>query len=150
MVKQSTLEGSFDIPSDQDLRNLIVDSIPETAGLVSLKGFKMDLSANREFRKFFFAARCECKTSALLSVEIAENKKLEEVTKQLQNMGDTSNPNNPRDTRKLKYKMDKRLEDLENKGSNKFIIILSLTIINLLMFVAMVVLILKIQGIINF
>ena len=75
MAKQSTLEGSFDIPSDQDLRNLIVDSIPETAGLVSLKGFKMDLSANREFRKFFFAARCECKTSALLSVEIAEDKK---------------------------------------------------------------------------
>jgi len=83
MAKQRTLEGSFDIPSDQDLRNLIVDSIPETAGLVSLKGFKMDLSANREFRKFFFAARCECKTSALLSVEIAEDKKLEEVKKVL-------------------------------------------------------------------
>ena len=81
MAKQNILEGSFGIPSDQDLRDLIVDAIPETAGLVSLKGFKMDLSANRGFRKFFFAARCECKTSALLSVEIAEDKKLEEVKK---------------------------------------------------------------------
>ena len=83
MAKQNILEGSFGIPSDQDLRDLIVDAIPETAGLVSLKGFKMDLSANREFRKFFFAARCECKTSALLSVEIAEDKKLKEVKKVL-------------------------------------------------------------------
>ena len=81
MAKQNIPEGSLGIPSDQDLRDLIVDAIPETAGLVSLKGFKMDLSANRGFRKFFFAARCECKTSALLSVEIAEDKKLEEVKK---------------------------------------------------------------------
>ena len=81
MVNHNTLEGSLGIPNDQDLRDLIVDSIPETAKLIPLKGFKMDLSANHKFRKLFFAARCECKTSALLSVEIAEDKKLEEVKK---------------------------------------------------------------------
>ena len=44
-----------------------------------MRGFKMDLSANRGFRKVFFSARCECGTAALMSVEIAFERTAEEV-----------------------------------------------------------------------
>ena len=48
-----------------------------------LKGFKIDLSANPDFRKFFYAARCECGTAALLSVEVARSKSVADVEQAL-------------------------------------------------------------------
>ena len=48
-----------------------------------MRGFKMDLSANRGFHKVFFAARCECTTVALLSVEVSEDKTLADVERAL-------------------------------------------------------------------
>ena len=52
-------------------------------GLSPLSGFKMDLSANPGFRKVFFSARCECKTVALLSVEVSGEKTLQDVERAL-------------------------------------------------------------------
>ena len=39
----------------------------------------MDLSANPGFQKVYFSARCECGTAALLSVEVADDKTVEEI-----------------------------------------------------------------------
>jgi hypothetical protein len=44
-----------------------------------MKGFKLNLSANSGFRKVYFSARCKCGTAALLSVEVAKGKSLEQV-----------------------------------------------------------------------
>ena len=54
--------------------------MPAELGITPLKnGFKMNLSANPVFHKVFFSARCDCKTAALLSVEVSEKKTLQEV-----------------------------------------------------------------------
>jgi len=53
------------------------------AGLTPLRGFKLDLSANPDFRKVFFSASCDCGTAALLSVEVAGDKTLEDVREAL-------------------------------------------------------------------
>ena len=47
--------------------------------MAALKGFGIDLSGNPGFRKVFFSARCQCGTVALLSVEVAEEKTIEQV-----------------------------------------------------------------------
>ena len=39
----------------------------------------MDLTANPDFRKVFFAVRCDCGTAGLLSVEVAPDKTVEEM-----------------------------------------------------------------------
>jgi hypothetical protein len=44
-----------------------------------MSGFKLDLSANADFRKLFFSATCDCGTSALLSVEVSKDKTVEEI-----------------------------------------------------------------------
>ena len=48
-----------------------------------MRGLKTDLSANPGFRKVFFSTRCECGTAALLSVEIAQEKTLDDVKQAL-------------------------------------------------------------------
>ncbi len=72
-----------DVPSDQGLRAMIAEAVPESVGLTPLKGFGMDLSANPGFRKVFFSARCDCGTAALLSVEVAREKTAAEVRQAL-------------------------------------------------------------------
>ena len=52
-------------------------------GLSPLEGFKLDLSANSGFHKLFFASRCKCGTSALLSVEVGRGKTHAEVQEAL-------------------------------------------------------------------
>lgn len=69
--------------SDRQLRSLIIEALPESLGLTPLDGFKMNLSANPGFRKVFFSARCDCGTAALLSVEVAEEKTLEDIQEAL-------------------------------------------------------------------
>jgi hypothetical protein len=44
-----------------------------------MSGFKMNLSANADFRKLFFSATCDCGTSALLSVEVSKDKTGDEI-----------------------------------------------------------------------
>ena len=56
------------------IQKLIVDQFSEDVRLRPMSGFKMDFSANPGFKKIFFAASCDCETSALLSVEISEEK----------------------------------------------------------------------------
>ena len=63
----------------EDLQRIFRDALSEDQGLRVLKGFKLDLSANKDFHKLFVAARCDCGTSALLSVEVGQDKTLEEV-----------------------------------------------------------------------
>ena len=65
--------------SDSQIQTLIGDAIPDALGLDLMEGFKMDLSANADFRKLFFSAKCECGTSALLSVEISRDKTVDEI-----------------------------------------------------------------------
>jgi hypothetical protein len=65
--------------NDDTLRRLILDQLGEKTKLRSLSGFKLDFSANLGFRKFFFSSSCECKTAALLSVEISESKTDKEI-----------------------------------------------------------------------
>ena len=75
-------------PDAQALRDLIHGALPADARLVPLPGFRMDLSANPGFRKVFFAARCTCGTSALLSVEVSETKSMREVHEALPSLVD--------------------------------------------------------------
>ena len=60
-----------------------MDALSPDLELEALRGFKMDLSANKDFHKVFFAARCECTTVALLSVEASAEKTLGEVRRAL-------------------------------------------------------------------
>ena len=65
------------------LRRLVLDAVSPDLDLSALRGLKMDLSANRGFHKVFFAARCECTTVALLSVEVSEEKTVADVKRAL-------------------------------------------------------------------
>ncbi len=76
----STPSGSIDA---SELSALIAEAVPDDAGLTPLTGFKMDLSANKGFRKVFFSARCDCGTVGVLSVEVAPDKTREEVDQAL-------------------------------------------------------------------
>ena len=67
------------IPEDRELQALIAGAVSPGAGLTPLPGFKLDLSANRNFRKVFFKAGCDCGTAALLSVEVGGDKTLDEI-----------------------------------------------------------------------
>jgi len=62
---------------------MIGGALPADSGLTSLRGLKMDLSANRGFRKVMFSAHCGCGTAAVLSVEVAEGKTGREVEEAL-------------------------------------------------------------------
>ena len=66
-----------------EIRKLIDEALPKDSGLAPLRGFKLDLSANRGFRKFFYSARCGCGTAALLSLEVALEKTPEDVSRSL-------------------------------------------------------------------
>ena len=61
------------------IQKLIVGQFSEDIRLRPMSGFKMDFSANPGFKKIFFAASCDCETSALLSVEISEEKDDNEI-----------------------------------------------------------------------
>lgn len=61
------------------IQKLIVDQFSEDIRLRPMSGFKKDFSANPGFKKIFFAASCDCETSALLSVEISEEKDDNEI-----------------------------------------------------------------------
>ena len=80
---QSAKKDKQRAPSEEQLRAFIAAVVPADAGLKPLQGLDMDLSANRDFHKVFFSARCDCGTSALLSVEVARDKTLEEVSRAL-------------------------------------------------------------------
>ena len=63
-----------------DIQNLIIENLqPFPSNLRALPGFKLNLSANNGFHKFFFAVSCDCGTSALLSVEVSEDKSDNEI-----------------------------------------------------------------------
>ena len=72
--------GSID---DSELSALIAGAVPDDAGLTPLPRFKIDLSANRGFRKVFFTAHCDCGTAGVLSVEVAQDKTREEIERAL-------------------------------------------------------------------
>ena len=61
------------------IQKLIVDQFSKDIRLRPMSGFKMDFSANPGFKKIFFAASCDCETSALLSVEISVEKDDNEI-----------------------------------------------------------------------
>ena len=65
--------------SDGQIQSLIADAFPDDLGLTPMSGFNLNLSANADFRKLFFSATCDCGTSALLSVEISNDKTVDEI-----------------------------------------------------------------------
>tara|TARA_B100000686_G_C16663477_1_gene902287 strand:- start:364 stop:753 length:390 start_codon:yes stop_codon:yes gene_type:complete len=67
------------VMDNTQIQKLIVDEFSEDVTLRPMSGFKMDFSANPGFRKIFFAASCVCETSALLSVEISDDKDDHEI-----------------------------------------------------------------------
>ena len=73
----------LETPSDERLRTMIVEALPGDLRLTPLKGFTMGESAHRGFRKVFFSARCDCGTAALLSVEVAREKEIDEINQAL-------------------------------------------------------------------
>ena len=73
---------------EQLRRDLISDAVPDESSLRPLSGFKLDLSANPGFHKVFFSARCDCGTSALLSVEVAQGKTIAQVRQALPSLVD--------------------------------------------------------------
>ena len=84
-----TISGSVEssvgevAPSDRQLRAMVVEALPADTRLIPLKGFGMNLSANPDFRKVFFSAKCDCGTAALLSVEIAQEKTINQIEQAL-------------------------------------------------------------------
>ena len=68
-----------DVPTDEQVHSVLGRALAGDSPLSPLKGFKMDLTANPDFRKVFFAARCDCGTAGLLSVEVAPDKTVEEM-----------------------------------------------------------------------
>jgi len=89
LIPRSEIAGSADtqrgrgntapLPSVKQLHSLIAEALPAEARLTPLKGFKIDLTANPDFQKIFFAARCDCGTVGLLSVEVSREKSMAEV-----------------------------------------------------------------------
>ena len=77
---QSSLQA-HNFSTDQQVVSAVGQYPSGPNSLQPLKGFKLDFSANRGFRKFFYSAKCDCGTSALLSVEISERKELMEIKK---------------------------------------------------------------------
>jgi hypothetical protein len=67
------------IPDDLGLVNIIISGVPSDIGLTPLRGFKLNLSANPGFRKVFFSAKCDCGTAAVLSVEVAGDKTVDQI-----------------------------------------------------------------------
>ena len=64
----------------EDIQRLISKNLEEfESNLRPLVGFKLNFSANEGFHKIFFSASCTCGTSALLSVEVSENKSDNEI-----------------------------------------------------------------------
>ena len=62
-----------------EIHRLFQDAVADEPSLSLLRGFKVDFSGNRDFHKIYLAARCDCGTAALLSVEVAMDKTLPEV-----------------------------------------------------------------------
>ena len=82
----ATVSAGRQIPGDAELQALIAGAVSPGAGLAPLPGFKLDLSANRNFRKVFFKSGCDCGTAALLSVEVGGDKTLDEIEAALPSM----------------------------------------------------------------
>ncbi len=87
----NTGENDYDggIPDDRGLANLIVSGVASELGLTPLNGFKLNLSASPGFRKVFFSAKCECGTAALLSIEVAGDKKNSQIQSALPSLTDS-------------------------------------------------------------
>lgn len=79
---QQPLPGG-DASFQEQVRALIAGALSPDNGLTPLKGFKLDFAANPGFDKFYFSARCDCGTAALLSIEVSRQKTLEEVKRTL-------------------------------------------------------------------
>ena len=78
-----TSQDAREAEETQRIRELIRGALPIGATLTPLPGFKMNLSANPGFRKVFFSDSCSCGTSALLSVEVSQEKTMAEIREAL-------------------------------------------------------------------
>ncbi len=70
-------------PTLKEIGDLISHSLDAGIKLKRLQGFDIDLSANKDFHKVFFSAICSCGTAAVLSVEVSNNKTMNEIKRAL-------------------------------------------------------------------
>jgi hypothetical protein len=76
--EQSTSVRNCLVTEDQ-IRLLIQDKLSTETSIKSVDGFNLKMSKMQHSQKIFFAARCQCGTSALISVEVANDKTLDDV-----------------------------------------------------------------------
>ncbi len=70
-------------PTLKEIGDLVSSSLDTNIKLKRLKGFDVDFSANKDFHKVFFSASCSCGTAAVLSVEVSNNKTMDEIKQAL-------------------------------------------------------------------
>ena len=74
--------------NDIQMQAFIESMLPRDLDVKSMQGFKMDLSANADFRKLFFSVSCDCGTSAILSVEVSKEKTPVEIENAIPSLAD--------------------------------------------------------------
>jgi len=62
--------------SAEDIHGLFLEATASEERLSLLKGFSFGSQGNPESHKVFFSVRCDCGTSALMSVEVLRSKTL--------------------------------------------------------------------------
>ena len=63
----------------EEVHKLFGEAMVAEPTLTLLKGFKLDLSGNRDFHKVYFSVHCECGTAGLLSVEVSNSKTVSQI-----------------------------------------------------------------------
>ena len=76
--EQSTSASNCLVTEDQ-IKLLIQDKLSTETSIKPVDGFNLKMSKMQHSRKIFFAAKCKCGTSALITVEVANDKTLDDV-----------------------------------------------------------------------
>jgi hypothetical protein len=58
---------------------LLYRALGENTELMPLQKLQKNFSGVSSFHKFYFGIRCSCKSAAILSIEVAQSKNLDEV-----------------------------------------------------------------------
>ena len=88
--------GNNCLVTEDQIRLLIESSLSSETSIKYVDRFSLKMPKMQHSQKIFFAAKCQCGTSALISVEVAKNKTLDDVqmsapqlARQLENQADS-------------------------------------------------------------
>tara|TARA_B100001245_G_C22629642_1_gene310180 strand:+ start:212 stop:568 length:357 start_codon:yes stop_codon:yes gene_type:complete len=76
--EQSSSVSNCLVTEDQ-IRLLIQDKLSTETSIKPVDGFNLKMSKMQHAQKIFFAAKCKCGTSALITVDVANDKTLDDV-----------------------------------------------------------------------